>query len=218
MTADSEVFVFNGIKLKISHPQELVWRLQSACGSAFDDGGAAQTLAADLKEPLPETPHKVDIPDASARHTITAADKSFVEITAGAVNFYGADGGLKRSLTSIKAENGDTVFTLSLTENEKIFGTGEHFDTVQRRGRKFHIYAIDKWCRTHGNSYLPIPFFISSECNGVFINRYEHSVFDIGRRKSDEIKITQLHAPLDMYVFLNETPQEILTAYSRITG
>ena len=57
MTADSEVFVFNGIKLKISHPQELVWRLQSQQNGVFDDGGAAQTLAADLKEPLPETPH-----------------------------------------------------------------------------------------------------------------------------------------------------------------
>lgn len=218
MTVNSEVFVFNGIKLKISQPQEFVWRLQSFYGNGFEDNGAAQTLAADLKEPLNETPHRIDIADSAEEHTVVSADKSFVKITADAVEFYGADGVFKRGLTGIRQQEDGTVFTLSLTKGEKLFGTGEHFDSVQRRGKKFHIYAIDKWCRTRGNSYLPVPFFISSACSGVFINRYEHSVFDMGRRKSDEIKITQLHAPLDMYVFLNETPEKILTAYSRITG
>ena len=53
----TEVLVLNGeaFSLRMTHPEDQVWRLQSAAsGNDFDEFGAAQILARDLGEKVPD--------------------------------------------------------------------------------------------------------------------------------------------------------------------
>ena len=207
-------FSFKNHSFLLINTQENVWRMLSSKNGDFDLMGAAQTLAKDLGEEY-VTQNKTLSADGSR---VTAEDGSFVEISEKAVIFFGSDGKLKRSVTDVYDTSDGIAVELSLLKSECIFGTGERFNRVNQRGKRIHIFAIDKWCRKHGNSYIPIPFILSSERNAVFFNRYEHSVLDMGRKKKNCIIFNQKYAELDMYVFTSDNPQDIIKAYSDITG
>lgn len=207
-------FNFKNYSFLLINSKQNVWRIVSAKYGDFDLIGAAQTLAKDLGEAY-ETERKNLSVDGNR---VIAEDGSFVEIGDNDVSFFGSDGKLKRSITDVYDTSDGIVAELSLSESEYIFGTGERFNRVNQRGKRIQIFAIDKWCRKNGNSYIPIPFILSSERNAVFFNRYEHSVLDMGRKKKNRIIFQQKYAELDMYVFVADNPQDILKAYSDITG
>ena len=207
-------FSFKNHSFLLINTQENVWRMISSKNGDFDLMGAAQTLAKDLGEEY-ITQTKTLSADGGR---VTSEDGSFVEISEKAVSFFGSDGKLKRSVTDVYDTYDGIAVELSLSESECFFGTGERFNRVNQRGKKIHIFAIDKWCRKNGNSYIPIPFLLSSDCNAVFFNRYEHSILDLGRKKRNHIIFYQKYAELDMYVFTSNNPQDIIKAYSDITG
>ncbi len=211
-------YVFSGVKLRIMNTRAGVWRVVGEKNGKFDFSGAAQTLSADLGEELEEETLPVECENKSGKLVITARDGSRVEAGAGAIAFFNSHGELKREIKTVTAKNNYVKITFKPEAGEHFFGTGERFDSVQRRGKRVHIYAIDRWCATRGNSYIPIPFVISSNGSALFFNRYEHSVFDICKTLPGTAVITQKNAPLDMYVFMNDSPRAILQEYSRLTG
>lgn len=217
-TKNELAFRFRGIELLLTNPENGVWRLQSKKNGLFDKMGAAQTLSKDLGEEYDIAPAEFQTAEENGVITAAAGDGSCVVITPTVIGFYNAKGILKRSVKKIEPGKDETSVILSLSPDERLYGTGERFNRVNQRGKRVQIYAIDRWCQTEGNSYIPIPFVISSGVSGVFMNRYEHSVFDIGLTVKNQLKITQKYAPADLYIFLNETPGEILAAYSRLTG
>lgn len=212
------IFNFCGFKLKLCSTENAVWRLQSEKNGKFENG-AAQMLASDLGERIPDTALEIEVKKTGDTYRVFEKKGSFVEITGNAVSFFDCSGTLKQKITALKPlKDGGVNIKFALGENEHIFGTGEHFDSVDRRGEKFHLYAIDKWCRTHGNTYIPVPFYISSDISGVYFNRFEHSVIDVGKKNHGILSFLQKYAPLDLYVFLKPSAKEILTAFSRLTG
>ena len=211
------LFTFCGIKLKLCCTEPGVWRLQSEKSGEFSEG-AAQTLARDLGESVPDTALEFEIENTDGLCRAVEAEGSSAEITDSCISFYDSKKRLKQRLVSLKPVKDGVRAELALGKDEHIFGSGEHFDSINRRGKRFHLYAIDKWCRTHGNSYIPVPFFINTNVSGVFFNRFEHSAVDAGRRKKNILSFLQKYAPLDMYVFLKNTAKDILSAYSRLTG
>ena len=212
-------FEFCGVPLLLNNTGGGVWRLRSGSGGfRFDDAGAAQTLRRDLGEAPPGKPLPVSMTAAGGEFSVSAKDGSSVKIESGGLSFSDPDGRLIREIKSI-SEKGDGVFlTLAAYCGERFYGTGERFNRVDQRGKKVDIYAVDMWCRTRGNSYIPIPFLFSSRQNAVLLNRYERSVIDICRSKKDEILIEQKYCPLDLYVFTGPTASGVLRAYCELTG
>ena len=211
-------FAFSGVSLSLTYSGDKGWRLQSERGGAFDDVGAAQTLARDLKEEMPIVRMEIEGEAAGEAFVVREASGTSVTITPHCIEFADEDGMPKATLTALSDDGTDSSVTGVLREGERVFGLGERFDALNQRGRRVDVWAIDKWCQTEGNSYVPIPFFITSRCVGIFMNRYEHSVFDLGAAVPDRFTITQYEAPIDLYVFLGDKPQKLLFAYSRITG
>ena len=211
-------FRFCGEEMLLNSVMPGVWRLRSAKGNSLKNDGAAQTLARDLGENEPGDILPVKYEETESGFSAVSADGSRAEFDGKTVSFYNCHGALKRRITSVKTEGDKSAVTLKAERGEHFYGTGERFDSVERRGKSVKIYAIDRWCRTKGNSYIPIPFLLSSNCSAVFMNRYERSEFDTCRSSKNEIKITQYYAPVDLYVFSADTPGEILKNYSSLTG
>lgn len=210
------IFCFKSHKFLLINTLEYVWRIISEKDGKFDFTGAAQTLSKDLGENCETPVLPVNADENSGK--ITAEDGSYVIISDRTVSFFRSDGTLVRKIDDVRNTKDGVCISLSLSKKERLYGTGERFNRINQRGKRIHIYGIDRWCWKEGNSYIPIPVIFSSQCNALFFNRYEHSVFDLGLTSRNHIKVTQKNAPIDMYVFTHDSPEKILTAYCSITG
>ena len=211
-------FDFKGVNLLLNCTENGVWRLRSEKNSSYDNMGAAQTLARDLGEEYEKTALPVEFENGNGSFTVKEQSGSYVTFDKNSVSFFDASSRKIREIISVRNENGSAFVCLKAFKDERFYGTGERFDCVNQRGKKLNIYAVDRWCQTKGNSYIPIPFLFSSRCNALLMNRYEYSVFDICSSKKDEITIEQKYAPLDLYIFTGGTPADVFAAYCRLTG
>lgn len=211
-------FAFGQAQLSLTYAGDKGWRLQSERNGIFDDFGAGQILARDLKEEPRIVREEITVEELGASWRVSETSGTSVLISDSRIEFCDEDGLSKAVLFSVSDDGTNASVTGLLHEEERIYGTGERFNTLNQRGKRLEIMAIDKWCQTEGNSYVPIPFFITSRCLGLFMNRYEHSILDLGASVADRFTIEQYNAPLDLYVFLGDRPQKLLFAYARITG
>lgn len=70
----------------------------------------------------------------------------------------------------VEVYDGKTYLKFPLDQNEKIFGLGLNFKTVEQRGRILRLHMDHYDGIDNGRSHAPIPFYVSSKGYGVFIN------------------------------------------------
>ena len=211
-------FTFCGIDLLLECASPGVWRLREADDRALTRPGAAQTLAQDLGEMPEDEALALDVTTLPDGFLAKAPDGGSVSLAENAISFRDEKGALRRQLTRVGRGREKTVISLRADPGEHFYGTGERFDSVERRGKRVRVYAVDRWCRTRGNSYIPIPFLLSSNCSAIFLNRFERSEIDACRGSKDALRLVQRYAPLDLYIFITDSPGALLTRYSRLTG
>lgn len=66
--------------------------------------------------------------------------------------------------------DGKTYIHFPLDKNEKIFGLGLNFKTVEQRGRVMRLHVDHYGGVDNGRTHAPVPFFVSSKGYGVLIN------------------------------------------------
>jgi alpha-D-xyloside xylohydrolase len=107
--------------------------------------------------------------------------------------------------------------TFSLAPDEKLYGCGESFTRLNKRGQKIPIWTSD----AHGvqtlDMYKPIPFFVSSQGYGMFVHTSAPLTFDFGCSYDGANTIYLGDDELDLFVFFG-TPKEILSEYTALTG
>ena len=209
---------FRGASLLLTNEDKGVWRLRSKTDTGYDDMGAAQTLARDLGEKYENAPLPVKTEETEKELKITADDGSYVCVSKDSITVFGCNGKPVKSVTRIGKEGQSSFVSITAFRDERFYGTGERFDRVNQRGKKLNLYAVDRWCQTKGNSYIPIPVLFSSRSDILLMNRYEYSVFDICSSDKNLIKIEQKYAPIDLYFFVNESAGENISTYCRLTG
>ena len=104
-----------------------------------------------------------------------------------------------------------------LAPDEKVFGCGESFTRLNKRGQKIPLWTCDAHGAQTPAMYKPIPFFMSSRGYGMFVHSSTPMTFDFGH---DYDSTTTLHVgddELDLFIFLG-TPKEILGEYTALTG
>ena len=168
----------------LSHPLAATWRLQSApAGDAFEDDGACQVLARELEEDLRRDPAGLEMePSGPQTWSISArASSERVEFTREPMSLrvLGPDGETRLEIDSFGRENGVMRVAGPLDPDEKLYGGGQRFDSVNRRGRRIEVWAEDRWCQIEANSYMPVPFTLSSAGYGWLVNRFEGMVIDL---------------------------------------
>lgn len=66
--------------------------------------------------------------------------------------------------------DGKTYIRFPLDKDEKIFGLGLNFKTVEQRGRVMRLHVDHYGGSDSGRTHAPIPFFVSSKGYGALIN------------------------------------------------
>lgn len=110
--------------------------------------------------------------------------------------------------------------SLPLAADERIYGTGERYSDIQFRGLIIDNYVYDKFANQGLKTYLPVPYFISSQGYGFYIDNSAYSVFDFGCTNPDRIEIKidmDVEQKLAFYVFLG-TPKCIIEAFTYLVG
>ncbi len=109
----------------------------------------------------------------------------------------------------------NAAFTLS--PGEKIFGLGENFKELNKRGQKVVLWTDDSNGVQNETMYKPIPFFMSSRGYGMFMHTSTPISCDFGKSFNGSMSLMIGDEALDLFVFLGE-PKDILDEYTDLTG
>lgn len=109
------------------------------------------------------------------------------------------------------------ALSLSLEAGEKIFGGGESFTRLDKRGQKMILYTKDPHGVEFGEMYKPIPFFMSSRGYGIQYRTDAPLTADIGR-ECNLGNVAYLYDDRADVSFYVGTPKEILRAYTEDVG
>jgi len=160
---------------------------------------------------ISEKPWRIEFRDATGRlltktdHDVDNVGATFTPILPFSFVRRAAD--YSRSL--------DAVFTLA--PGEKIFGCGESFTGLDKRGQKIVLWTDDANGIQNQGLYKPIPFFLSSRGYGMFLHTSAPVTCDFGHSFSGVNSLMLGDDELDLFVFLG-SPKEILDEYTKLTG
>ncbi|HWB25511.1 MAG TPA: TIM-barrel domain-containing protein [Chitinophagaceae bacterium] len=107
--------------------------------------------------------------------------------------------------------------SFTMQHDEKIYGCGESFTALNKRGQKLVLYSTDVQSTATKEMYKPVPFFISSRGHGMFLHTSTPVTFDFGHDYAGSKILYSGDDSLDLFLFIG-TPKEILSAYTALTG
>ena len=110
-----------------------------------------------------------------------------------------------------------TAATFELQHDEKIFGTGESFTRLNKRGQKMVMYLRDGQGVQNYRQYKAIPFFLSSNGYGMFVHTSAPVTFDFGHDFDQHTVVYTGDEVMDLFVFLG-APKDVLSEYTALTG
>ena len=105
-----------------------------------------------------------------------------------------------------------------LAPDEHLYGFGEKFTSLDKRGQKMTSWNIDAYGNTTERSYKNIPFFMSSKGYGIFINSPCKIVYDIGTESCISYSFTVMDSMLDFCFIYGPLFKQIIERYTEITG
>src|SRR5215204_2765292 len=107
--------------------------------------------------------------------------------------------------------------SFTLSPHEKLFGGGESFTRLNKRGQKLVLYAYDAYSAQTPHMYKPVPFFVSSRGYGMFVHTSAPLTLDLGGSYDGANVIYVGDDMLDLFFFFG-SPKEILSEYTALTG
>ncbi len=211
-----------GLAWRLSNHGTFGWRLQiNAEGyGAFCDMGAAQALAKYMKEELRDAALPINVVEEDGVLAIKAADGTSATLALAktfALKLISAKGNAIHTLKGAAVNGAKLVLTGALAEDEAIYGGGERFDVVNKRGTVMDLYSCDGW-NNSGTTYVVQPFFLTTNGGGVLFNRYESAVADFGKEKADEWVYSVRSPILDAYFYPTDDLAGALQALTDLTG
>jgi alpha-D-xyloside xylohydrolase len=184
-------------------PRDSSWKMTRVEGGYryASTGGSVTVL---------EKPWHLEFRDAQGRlltKTIHTADLPITLVPALPFSFIRRSSDYSRSVSA----------SFSLAAGEKLFGTGESFTRLDKRGQKVVLWANDANGVETERMYKPIPFFMSDRGYGMFVHSSSPMTFDMGASFHAANNLLVGDDDLDLFVFLGG-PKEILGEYTTLTG
>lgn len=104
-----------------------------------------------------------------------------------------------------------------LKHDEKIYGCGESFTRLNKRGQRLNLWTYDALGAQNKDMYKPVPFFMSNKGYGMFIHSSCAMTYDFGHDYDESTTLYLDDDKLDIFIFLGN-PKEILAEYTALTG
>jgi len=108
--------------------------------------------------------------------------------------------------------------TARLKPDEALFGLGEHFGALNRRGQAFASWAVDAFGVRSDRAYKNVPLLLSSEGYGVFFDMTGPLYYDLGQASVAAWQATARADHLRAYLIVGDGIAPIIQAYHRLTG
>ncbi len=109
------------------------------------------------------------------------------------------------------------VENFDLAPDEKIYGFGEHFLGLDKRGQTIDLDMADALGVITPRAYKNIPFYISNKGYGLFFNHTSCLTYWVGSRSATDVQVAVQDEFLDYYLIFGSI-KEILSQYTDITG
>jgi alpha-D-xyloside xylohydrolase len=106
---------------------------------------------------------------------------------------------------------------LSLGVGELVYGLGERFGPLVKNGQTVDIWNADGGTSSE-QSYKNVPFYLTNRGYGVLVNHPEHVSFEVGTESVEEVQFSVAGDTLEYLVIQGDTPAEILSRYTALTG
>ena len=111
-----------------------------------------------------------------------------------------------------------TTFSFHLHPDEHLFGLGEKFTPLDKKGQRIIAWTQDAFGSTTERSHKNIPFLWSTRGYGLFIDSGSRVTWDIGFT-SCQSYTALIDAPaFDAYLIHGDSPAMILRTYADLTG
>jgi alpha-D-xyloside xylohydrolase len=108
--------------------------------------------------------------------------------------------------------------TAGLKPEEALFGLGEHFGPLNRRGQAFASWTVDAFGVRSDRAYKNVPLLISSEGYGIFFDMTGPLYYDLGQASVAAWQATARADHLRAYLIVGDGIGPIMQAYHRLTG
>ena len=108
--------------------------------------------------------------------------------------------------------------TAGLKPDEALFGLGEHFGALDRRGQAFASWSVDAYGVRSDRAYKNVPLLLSSEGYGVFFDMTAPLYYDLGQASVAAWQATARADHLRAYLIVGDGIAPIMQAYHRLTG
>ncbi len=108
--------------------------------------------------------------------------------------------------------------TIALAPDEKLYGFGERFVPINQRGLQFESWMDDAGGVSSQRAYKNVPFFLSSQGYGVFINTTRRIHYCLGSQSTISAMFEVTGSELDYFVIAGPMPGDIIRRYWDLTG
>jgi alpha-D-xyloside xylohydrolase len=191
------------LMLAAEPPHDSSWRYEEIPGGhRFSSAAGSLTIRA--------APWKIELRDAEGNlltHTQHPSDYEGTFVPALPFSFVRRSSDLSRSVAAV----------WSLAPGEKVFGGGESFTRLDKRGQRLVLWTNDANGAESERMYKPVPFVMSSRGYGFFVHSSTPMTFDVGASYQGSNTMLIGDDELDLFVFLG-TPKQILGEYTNLTG
>ena len=106
---------------------------------------------------------------------------------------------------------------LMLSPNERIYGCGESFTSLNKVGQKVQISVVDPQGPETDGMYKPVPFYFSNRGYGIFMHTSAPTTADFGASDIGAQRLFMSDETMDFFIFFGE-PKDVLNAYTDVTG
>lgn len=107
--------------------------------------------------------------------------------------------------------------SFELKYDEKLYGLGESFTRLNKRGQKINLWTYDALGAQNRDMYKPIPFYFSNKGYGIFMHTSSAVTCDLGYEYDGVQTLYLDDDKIDFFIFLGE-PKEIIEEYTNLTG
>ncbi|RKL67122.1 alpha-xylosidase [Salipaludibacillus neizhouensis] len=106
---------------------------------------------------------------------------------------------------------------LDLSVSENVYGLGERFTAFVKNGQ-----VVDTWNKDGGTSseqsYKNIPFYLSNQGYGVFVNHPENVSFEVASEKVSKVQFSVEGESLEYFIIGGGSTKKVLENYTSLTG
>ena len=105
-----------------------------------------------------------------------------------------------------------------LMPGERVYGLGERFDHLDRRGKYVDFWNKDAIGTSSPRTYINVPFLMTTRGWGLFVNSSYPMEWEIGTLDASTLGVGVEDGTMDYFVILGPNPADILKRYTKLTG